>query len=169
MASNLMRLAAVLGCAIAITPLNATEPNAGSPELPAFANVVPNRAFQFPADHGAHPEFRNEWWYVTGWLDAGDGQPLGFQVTRQLCHAPSTPIGWVSNAVPSGFAWTVVPDGHSPLPYHSIRSTSPLRPGSSLDNHHAGHMPGPRQLSFMRASQVVPMAPRQVPLTKPPK
>ena len=32
---------------------------------------------QFPRDHGAHPEYRTEWWYVTGWLDG----PLGFQVT----------------------------------------------------------------------------------------
>ena len=32
---------------------------------------------RFPRDHGAHPEFRIEWWYVTGWLDG----PLGFQIT----------------------------------------------------------------------------------------
>jgi hypothetical protein len=31
-----------------------------------FAAVVPGRAFAFPADHGPHPEFRIEWWYVTG-------------------------------------------------------------------------------------------------------
>jgi predicted secreted hydrolase len=31
----------------------------------------------FPRDHGAHPDFRTEWWYVTGWLDG----PLGFQIT----------------------------------------------------------------------------------------
>jgi predicted secreted hydrolase len=35
----------------------------------------------FPTDHGAHPAFRAEWWYITGWLDAGEGKPLGFQVT----------------------------------------------------------------------------------------
>lgn len=34
----------------------------------------------FPRDHGAHPEFRTEWWYVTGALDAT--QPdTGFQLT----------------------------------------------------------------------------------------
>jgi predicted secreted hydrolase len=38
---------------------------------------------QFPRDHGAHPLFRTEWWYVTGWLDLKNkpGQSLGFQVT----------------------------------------------------------------------------------------
>ena len=30
-----------------------------------FASVVPGRTFAFPADHGPHPEFRIEWWYVT--------------------------------------------------------------------------------------------------------
>lgn len=45
-----------------------------------FARVTPGAGLAFPRDHGAHPAFRTEWWYVTGWLDDG-GQPLGFQVT----------------------------------------------------------------------------------------
>ena len=47
---------------------------------PAFAPVVPGRRLVFPRDHGAHPEFRTEWWYITGWLEE-NGAPLGFQVT----------------------------------------------------------------------------------------
>jgi len=39
--------------------------------------VVRPRTLEFPRDHGAHPEFRTEWWYLTGWLDG----PLGFQIT----------------------------------------------------------------------------------------
>lgn len=46
-----------------------------------FAPVVPGRALSFPADHGAHPDFRTEWWYATGWLNLPDGGPLGFQIT----------------------------------------------------------------------------------------
>jgi predicted secreted hydrolase len=38
----------------------------------------------FPRDEGSHPDFKLEWWYVTGWLDddanASRG-PRGFQVT----------------------------------------------------------------------------------------
>ncbi len=48
---------------------------------PVFAPVVPGRALTFPADYGAHPDFKTEWWYVTGWLTTADGKPLGFQVT----------------------------------------------------------------------------------------
>ena len=42
-----------------------------------YPAVVPGRKLQFPRDYGAHPDFRTEWWYVTGWLDG----PLGFQIT----------------------------------------------------------------------------------------
>ncbi len=42
-----------------------------------YPEVRPGRALQFPRDHGAHPDFRTEWWYVTGWLEG----PLGFQIT----------------------------------------------------------------------------------------
>jgi predicted secreted hydrolase len=41
----------------------------------------PGVRFEFPHDHGAHPDFRQEWWYVTGWLGDGRGESLGFQVT----------------------------------------------------------------------------------------
>jgi predicted secreted hydrolase len=50
---------------------------AGAPPFAAVRHGVPLR---FPADHGAHPDFRTEWWYVTGWLDTPQG-PRGFQIT----------------------------------------------------------------------------------------
>jgi predicted secreted hydrolase len=43
--------------------------------------VVPGNALEFPRDSGAHPEFRNEWWYITGWVNTGRGAPLGIQIT----------------------------------------------------------------------------------------
>ncbi|MCE2693651.1 MAG: hypothetical protein LW645_05200, partial [Verrucomicrobiaceae bacterium] len=46
-----------------------------------FAIPQKGRVFEFPRDHGSHPEFRTEWWYVTGHLDAKDGGRFGFQVT----------------------------------------------------------------------------------------
>ena len=36
---------------------------------------------QFPRDHGAHPETRTEWWYVTGLVDDPAGRRFGFQIT----------------------------------------------------------------------------------------
>jgi predicted secreted hydrolase len=45
-----------------------------------YAVVTPRRLV-FPRDHGAHPDYRTEWWYLTGWLDGPAGAALGFQVT----------------------------------------------------------------------------------------
>ena len=46
-----------------------------------FAPVFPGRKLSFPTDYGAHPQFRTEWWYATGWLALPDGIPMGFQAT----------------------------------------------------------------------------------------
>src|ERR1700722_19336385 len=48
---------------------------------PSYAPVTTNQPLVFPADYGSHPQFRTEWWYVTGWLTTEHGEPLGFQIT----------------------------------------------------------------------------------------
>jgi len=47
----------------------------------SYPSAIPGCTLQFPRDHGAHPDYRIEWWYVTGWLAKPSGVPLGFQVT----------------------------------------------------------------------------------------
>ncbi|WP_425605853.1 lipocalin-like domain-containing protein [Paraburkholderia translucens] len=56
-----------------------SERSASSPA--AFAAVTPDHSILFPQDTGAHPAFRNEWWYATGWLTTPQNRPLGFQIT----------------------------------------------------------------------------------------
>lgn len=46
-----------------------------------YPPVVSGYAIEFPRDEGSHPQFRIEWWYLTGWLETPDREPLGFQVT----------------------------------------------------------------------------------------
>jgi predicted secreted hydrolase len=49
-----------------------------------YPPVLPTTELQLPRDEGSHPEYRLEWWYVTGWLrdDTNpDVPPRGFQVT----------------------------------------------------------------------------------------
>jgi predicted secreted hydrolase len=48
---------------------------------PQFSQVTPATPLTFPHDFGAHPNFRTEWWYATGWLETPDKRPLGFQIT----------------------------------------------------------------------------------------
>jgi len=50
-------------------------------ESAGFARALEPREFVFPRDHGAHPDFRNEWWYFTGNLRARDGRRFGYQLT----------------------------------------------------------------------------------------
>ncbi len=49
-----------------------------------YPRVVPGYRLAFPRDHGAHPGFRTEWWYVTGWLE----DRLGFQITFFRARPP---------------------------------------------------------------------------------
>ena len=56
-----------------------------------YPAVRPRPSLVFPRDHGAHPAFRTEWWYVTGWLRTADGRDLGFQVTFFRTRPPTDP------------------------------------------------------------------------------
>ena len=47
----------------------------------AWREALPGWKYDFPADHGSHPEFKTEWWYFTGNLRAEDGSELGYQLT----------------------------------------------------------------------------------------
>jgi len=66
---------------------------------PGFSQPAAGRRFAFPRDHGSHPEFALEWWYVTGHLYETNGLRHGFQATffrrstprRTEAAAPATP------------------------------------------------------------------------------
>ena len=49
--------------------------------VPGFALPKPGHVFEFPRDHGSHPEFKIEWWYVTGHLFDAQSHRYGFQAT----------------------------------------------------------------------------------------
>ena len=75
-----------------LTVLLVAAAPAGPPAT--FSPVRPGTTLTFPRDHGAHPGFRTEWWYVTGWLKTADGRDLGFQITffrSRLAVDPANP------------------------------------------------------------------------------
>ncbi|NJN84964.1 MAG: carotenoid 1,2-hydratase, partial [Caldilineaceae bacterium] len=47
----------------------------------AFARPGEPMAFDFPKDHGPHPEYRTEWWYFTGNLTDAQENEFGYQLT----------------------------------------------------------------------------------------
>ena len=56
-----------------------------------YSRACEPREFNFPDDHAAHPDFRNEWWYVTGNLRSTDDIDFGFHATffRIATRAPT--------------------------------------------------------------------------------
>lgn len=64
----------------------------------AFERAVAPRPFLFPDDHGAHPAFRSEWWYLTCVLADEAGHEYGVQFTlfrqglpRRTANQPDNP------------------------------------------------------------------------------
>ena len=79
-------------CLLVITACTAEDPGTrpvpmsvtrtlGEQDTAGFKRVFQARDLVFPADHGSHPDFKNEWWYLTGNLEADNEQAFGFQFT----------------------------------------------------------------------------------------
>jgi len=74
-----------------------------------FSLPDPDRQLIFPQDHGAHPDFRIEWWYLTANLQDALGQNYGVQWTlfRTALRPdePQEPMeGWHSPQIWMGHA-----------------------------------------------------------------
>lgn len=68
-------------------PLSGTDVSASTdliiPEadVSGFAQAIEPWDWQFPQDHGPHPDFQTEWWYYTGNVATDDGRRFGYQFT----------------------------------------------------------------------------------------
>lgn len=78
-----------------------------------FAVPVEGTEFTFPADHGAHPEYRIEWWYLTAVLEGEDGTPYGAQWTLfRSALEPEAGEGWSAPQLWMGHAAVTTPSDH---------------------------------------------------------
>ena len=77
----------------------------------AYTSASPGTRLEFPRDHGAHPDYRIEWWYQTASLEAQDGRLYGAQWT--LFRVATTPADASADSqiymAHFGLSW---PDGH---------------------------------------------------------
>jgi predicted secreted hydrolase len=85
-AAALLASGGLLLCAPATSPEFAPPPvpvtaMLGGDDPAGFARARIPRDFLFPEDHGPHPSYRHEWWYVTGNLRAPGGRGFGYQLT----------------------------------------------------------------------------------------
>ena len=87
--------------------LNLAEAMGGA-DTAGYAKALEPRPFEFPADHGPHPAFRTEWWYVTSNLESEDGRRFGVQFTLfRSALAPEagpagTPAPWATRQIHMG-------------------------------------------------------------------
>lgn len=82
-------------------------------EAENFAQPVPGTPLEFPADHGPHPDYRIEWWYLTANMTGPDGTPYGLQWTLfRSALAPRDGEGWDTPQLWMGHAAVTTPDAH---------------------------------------------------------
>ncbi|MCW8128260.1 lipocalin-like domain-containing protein [Microbulbifer halophilus] len=84
-----------------------------------YSRARPGAALRFPEDHGTHPDYRIEWWYLTANLEDADGTPLGIQWTlfRQALSPPDDDgedggSPWASRQIWMAHAALSTPDAH---------------------------------------------------------
>ena len=66
---------------------------AGALTVGQVAHALPAKALVFPRDRGSHPDFKTEWWYITGHAKSGNspqGNEFGFQLTFFRSRIDST-------------------------------------------------------------------------------
>lgn len=86
----------------------------------SFTQATPGEALEFPRDHGPHPDYRIEWWYLTANLQDEAGDQYGAQWTlfRYALQAgapaaPATP--WQSSQVYMAHMAITTPSAHFPF------------------------------------------------------
>jgi predicted secreted hydrolase len=82
-----------------------------------YAQAAEGRALAFPRDHGAHTDYRIEWWYLTANLQDARGEPYGvqwtlFRIAVQPPGSRETGNAWQSDQVFMGHFAITWPDGH---------------------------------------------------------
>ena len=85
-----------------VEPLSGSEVSANTqlaiPEtdISGFSQAIDPWDWQFPQDHGAHPDFQTEWWYYTGNVATEDGRRFGYQFT--IFRRAISPENYVSDS-----------------------------------------------------------------------
>ena len=119
----------------------------------AFRAAEPGYHFRFPRDHGAHPDFRTEWWYYTGNLTGAGGDEYGFQLTFfRSAIEPDMP------ARESGLATNQVYMGHFALT-GLLLDVLKATPGARVVNVSSGaHTMGRSAQAHMKRASTPPAA-----------
>lgn len=108
----MQRLAFILAMMLA-TPITAQGFAGLGTSADGFSVPTPDPVFEFPQDHGPHPAYRIEWWYLTANLTGTDGRDYGAQWTLfRSALAPVETDGWEATQLWMGHAGLTTPQAH---------------------------------------------------------
>ena len=84
--ASLILLAAAMtlqlfACGRAETPVQGSDLAVLAQQAEGYAEARPGKPLVFPRDHGPHPDYRIEWWYLTANLSDAQGELYGAQWT----------------------------------------------------------------------------------------
>jgi predicted secreted hydrolase len=102
-----------------------------------FAEVVAGKKLEFPRDHGPHPDYRIEWWYLTADLTDAAGEEWGAQWTlfRQAMAPGVQQEGWANQQIWMGHAAVTSASVHR----YSENSRAGVSVRPALKQCHSGH------------------------------
>lgn len=91
---RLLKFLCISLCGLVSAHSGADAPDAWPAAMPESSDwrlALPGWQYEFPRDHGNHPDFKTEWWYFTGNLLSDTGREFGYQLTffRQGVRPPS--------------------------------------------------------------------------------
>lgn len=104
----------LLVAALAVNLSASTPPTAAATRpAPDWRQITPNLSIELPRDHGSHPHYLIEWWYLTGRLTGAGGREFGYQFTifrRGIRPGPDTEPGLRADQVLVGHFATAAID-----------------------------------------------------------
>jgi predicted secreted hydrolase len=107
------RFSVLCACLLAASPVYPQGFAGLGTTAEGFAIPERGRALTFPDDHGPHPEYRIEWWYLTATLTGEDGRDYGVQWTLfRSALAPHETMGFDSPQVWMGHAGLTTAQAH---------------------------------------------------------
>lgn len=113
MNADLSRILVALLLSIFAAPASAQGFAGLGHDAEGFTLPAPGPEFTFPEDHGAHPDFRIEWWYLTANLTGEDGATYGAQWTLfRNALAPADGAGWATPQIWMGHAGLTTETAH---------------------------------------------------------
>ncbi len=117
-------------------------------QTPPWRTAAPDYEWAFPRDHYSHPDYRTEWWYVTGELAAEDAsRRFAYQFTLfRIGLTPDRPAlesGWAARALIMGHAALVDLDSGERVFSELLYRAAPLLGGFG--------QPGDTTIAWVRA------------------